>query len=631
MDIVTPKRWQKTLQLCEATLARPVTDRASFVTTACAGDELLKRDLESLLTQQRTLAGFPNEASVSDLMEDLPPGTRIGPYVVLDVLGAGGMGQVFLGNDTRLRRRVALKRLFSSPAAGEDVHSAIMREARAAARITHPNVAAVYDVLEHEGRAFIVMEYVEGESLATRLTRGRLPIDRVIANGRQLADALTAAHARGVIHSDLKPSNIHFAPDGAVKILDFGIARAVSTATASTRTSSGTTAITAEMTKIRAGTPAYMSPEQMMGHPLDGRSDVYSLGVVLYEMATGHRPFTTTDPLELIVALSKRRPRADRDDRTVPRALADVIVKATEIDLAARYQTAAELEAALGALQRSRQWPLWAMIVGAGVMLLALVTALGFVTTRSFEMGLDRDGVFRDSVLSWPLWGLRSMIAPAVYTGVVLVLIAVLLTIGDLVLGIAPARRLLEPVIARCTRWTNKITSASTAKLSELILLLQVAALGLFAWHFLPLISSFLAFQMQAPGWIGDLRPSNVDVHDMASSSLTLGIVAFSFAWYRLIRLRVARGERQKLTTVVAGLTALVLCLFFLSIRYRVLRHNRSERVMYGAETCYLVGTHGDEALVFCPLRFPRSLTVKTTSLTRTGVIENIFSPFDQK
>jgi hypothetical protein len=186
--------------------------------------------------------------------------------------------------------------------------------------------------------------------------------------------------------------------------------------------------------------------------------------VVLYEMATGRRPFATTDPLELLVALSKRRPRADRDDRTVPRPLADVIAKATEIDLAARYQTAAELEAALAALQRSRQLPLWAAIVGAAVGLFVLFTALGFVTSRAFEMGLDRDGVFRDSAMSWPLWGLRSMIAPAVYSGVVMVGIAVLMTVGDLVFGIDPVRHLLEPFLERFTRWTRAIASVPTTR-----------------------------------------------------------------------------------------------------------------------------------------------------------------------
>ena len=126
--------------------------------------------------------------------DDLPPGSRIGPYDVLEELGSGGMGQVFLGNDTRLKRRVALKRLFASMKADEDVRAAVIREARAAARVTHSNVATVYDVLEQDGNAFIVMEYLEGESLARRLARERLPFDRVIAIGQQLADALTAAH-----------------------------------------------------------------------------------------------------------------------------------------------------------------------------------------------------------------------------------------------------------------------------------------------------------------------------------------------------------------------------------------------------------------------------------------------------
>ena len=150
-------------------------------------------------------------------------GTSIGPYQVLEKLGSGGMGEVFLCQDSRLHRKVALKCLTTGGPAEDQ--SAILREARAVARLTHPHIASVYDVLEHEGRAFIVMEYVKGESLRTRLQRGPMSADETIAIGRQLAAALSAAHQHGVIHRDLKPSNVQLMPDGIVKVLDFGVAK----------------------------------------------------------------------------------------------------------------------------------------------------------------------------------------------------------------------------------------------------------------------------------------------------------------------------------------------------------------------------------------------------------------------
>jgi serine/threonine-protein kinase len=197
----------------------------------------------------------------------------------------------------------------------------------------HPNVATIHDVVEHDDRAFIVMEYVEGESLAARLKRERLPIERVVAIGRQLASALAAAHACGVVHRDLKPGNVHFATDGTVKVLDFGIANAP--------TPHGP----------QPGTPPYMSPEQLQGRAVDERSDIYSLGVVLFEMATGRRPHPETDAADLVIAIATGAPRADGVDPRVPTPLADIIATALAVDVESRYRSATEIGAALARLQ----------------------------------------------------------------------------------------------------------------------------------------------------------------------------------------------------------------------------------------------------------------------------------------
>ena len=213
--------------------------------------------------------------------------------------GPEGMGEVYLGHDSRLQRKVALKSLTAPTGADADRREQILLEARAAARLNHPGIAAVYDVVEQGDRAYIVMEYVEGETLAARLAQGPLPMDRVFAIGRELAAALAAAHAGGVVHHDLKPANIQLTPSGAAKVLDFGVAR-VTTPTAMPTETTRSVIPVLSPGDGRSGTLVYMAPEQLLNKPVDARSDIYSLGVVLFEMATGQRPFQRHGP---------RRPR----------------------------------------------------------------------------------------------------------------------------------------------------------------------------------------------------------------------------------------------------------------------------------------------------------------------------------
>jgi serine/threonine protein kinase len=316
--MTSPSR-QAAEDLVRLALRRPLSERESFLHDNCP-DPILRAEIDALLKLRGEAAASPGRRSGDDLddEEDLPPGSHVGPYIVVDRLGRGGMGQVFLGSDPRLHRKVALKCLTPSQPGGEstgddDLRQRILHEARAAARINHPNVATIHDVLEHEGRAFIVMEYVEGESLAARLIRERLPIERVITIGRQLAAALSAAHAKGVIHRDLKPGNVHLTPEGSAKVLDFGVAKAATAlATASTTRAAVSTRGARESGQLGSpGTPGYMSPEQMLGGAVDERSDIYSLGVMLFEMSTGRRPFPSTDPVALAAAVAQRPPRAD--------------------------------------------------------------------------------------------------------------------------------------------------------------------------------------------------------------------------------------------------------------------------------------------------------------------------------
>jgi TolB-like protein len=271
-------------------------------------------------------------------------GQTLGPYRVQDKLGAGGMGEVYRAYDPRLEREVALKVLPASSFADAAARARLLREARSAAGLNHPNICTIYDVGEADGQAYIAMELVIGETLSTRLSRGPLPVDELLRYALQLAEALAHAHERGVVHRDLKCANVVLTADGRAKVLDFGLAKRMLAAGDEEATESQAT-FTKPGTVM--GTLAYMAPEQLRGEPVDMRCDIWALGIVLYEMAAGDRPFRGNTGYELSSSILSQPPRPLSLE--APAVLRAVIERCLEKEPGRRYQRAGEVRAALEA------------------------------------------------------------------------------------------------------------------------------------------------------------------------------------------------------------------------------------------------------------------------------------------
>ena len=281
-------------------------------------------------------------------------GEVVSHYRILSRLGSGGMGIVYEAEDTRLGRRVAVKFLPDDASATSEATQRFFREARVISSLTHPHICTLYDIGEHQGQRFMVMELLDGESLRARIDRGALAFDEVLRLGEQMADALDAAHAEGIVHRDIKPANLFLTRRGSLKVLDFGIAKL----SRSSGNDMGETTVGEQLTTTGStvGTIAYMSPEQARGQEIDARSDLFSAGIVLYEMATGHVPFPGSTPATIFEGILTKAPIPPSQVMAdVPAAFDHVMARALEKDRETRYQGAADLRAELKRLRKAAE------------------------------------------------------------------------------------------------------------------------------------------------------------------------------------------------------------------------------------------------------------------------------------
>ncbi len=331
--MTTPDRWRQVTEIFHAALARDATARAAFLSDACKGDAALRDEVDALIAADDDAGSFGSYPQFPNSTTRLSPGAKFGAYLIEELIGAGGMGEVYRARDSKLNRAVALKILPDVFANDAQRLSRFHREARTLAELNHPHIAQIHGLEEANGTRAIVMELVEGEDLSARLSRGAIPLEEALPIARQMAEALEEAHARGIIHRDLKPANIKVRDDGTVKVLDFGLAKAFEPADGSNALANSPT-LTAQATAmgVLLGTAAYMAPEQAKGKPIDKRADIWAFGVVLYEMLTGRRAFAGNDLTDVLASVIKDTPSLDRLPAATPPSIRRLLRRCLEKD-----------------------------------------------------------------------------------------------------------------------------------------------------------------------------------------------------------------------------------------------------------------------------------------------------------
>jgi serine/threonine protein kinase/TolB-like protein/Flp pilus assembly protein TadD len=360
---MTPERWQQINELFHSALEQERGRRAAFLAQACAGDEDLRQEVESLIASHERGESFI-EAPASDVAAELlaggqtklAAGQNIAHYRITTLLGEGGMGEVYLAEDARLGRRIALKLLPAQFTRDAERVRRFEQEARSASALNHPNIITIHEIGQTDSLHFIATEFIDGETLRQHIAGKRAKLDEVLDIATQVASALAAAHEAGIVHRDIKPENIMLrSRDQIVKVLDFGLAKLALQSLAAVDTQEPTKTIVKTNPGLVLGTVQYMSPEQARGQEVDARTDIWSLGVVLYEMVAGRAPFEGETPSHLIVSIMEREPPPLSRYAQVPAELERIVTKTLRKNREERYQTAADLALDLKSLKQEQE------------------------------------------------------------------------------------------------------------------------------------------------------------------------------------------------------------------------------------------------------------------------------------
>jgi eukaryotic-like serine/threonine-protein kinase len=384
---MSQERWQSVEDLFHAALERPPEQRQEWLDGACNGDAELRRQVEQLLSNEGRAGSFLERPAIEEITVTQTAagsllGRKFGPYEIASLLGAGGMGEVYRAHDSKLGRDVAIKTLPYEFAGEPERLARFRREARTLAALNHPNIAAIYGLEESGEVDCLVLELVEGETL-----KGPLPVAQALDCVRQVTEALEAAHANGIIHRDLKPSNLRVTPQGRVKVLDFGLAKALRGPERNQDLSPATSENGSQSLPGNVvGTPGYMSPEQASGRDVDERADIWAFGCLLYELLTGRRAFSGESSEDTLAAVLEREPDWEALPAKTPAKVHELLRQCLQKDAGRRLQHIADARRTIEELQRgSKRWQIVA--AGAALAIVALVTTLWM---RSPVRPLDR-------------------------------------------------------------------------------------------------------------------------------------------------------------------------------------------------------------------------------------------------
>jgi len=545
-----------------------------------------------------------------------------GHLLLIRKIGEGSYGEVYHAHDTWLDHPVALKLL--KPEAESRVPPAqLLHEARKLARVRHVNVVTVHGADRHNGRVGFWMDFIDGETLAARVSKGSLSAGEATSIGQEMCRALAAVHRANIIHRDVKAQNVMRAHDGGrIILMDFGAGEFVGD----------------PLNSRAQGTPLYLAPEVFDGGEATVRSDIYACGVLLFHLVTNRFPVEGASLSAIRAAHERGERRRLRDERPdLPESFIAIVERAIDADPMRRYSTAGDMEAKLSGEPatnrvqapsqsakavvapplRWRHPALLAVCVTAAVLL--FFTFAGAITSTLYLVALGISGQFRtESPLGWPLWGLRALLSPLILAG------------GGIVVTFVILRALLQPIMGRLGKLTRPIHDLPTATTAAILLLIQCGLLAVTLWWFGDLLNGFNSLLAKTAGDLTILSAGNAEYHKGFRQVLSVQMIVLPAAWFALFRARTKRKETGGWLSLAGGIAATFLTVFLVVLPYRILAPQSTfASVVYRSQTCYVVGQTGNDALLFCPQqRPPRNRVVKLDDpeLQRGGPEESVFS-----